>query len=78
MPQPLHVRALATTCDLGYAPMAYLLFEKGGGGGDGGGGDRNEVKTADERESVQRWVTTRREEERNAGLEYTRWGRRRT
>ena len=64
----VHVAAWATDCDLDFAPMVYMLFQKGDGSArNASAGGRGGERRAD-RKVVRDWLATRRCEERRAGM----------
>lgn len=70
---PLHVLREAARCDLGYAPMAYLLFELGNGDtpAQSSSSRTSQLQSAmgSTRVSTQSWHALRAREESDAGLD---------
>ena len=77
---PAHVKALAPICELGYAPMVYLVWEKTAGSDvpcncrRGRRGRKSRLPAPRQREEppTNVWTFARREEERAAGLRHTK------
>lgn len=75
---PAHVKSLATTCDLGFAPMVYALWEKPVNPACACQRRRRRppanIKQMGDDDSAPAnvWIAARRSEERAAGLKYTK------